>query len=42
MIEALRLMKSRGAELYILSDANTVYIETALKVNAETSRPFMI
>jgi pyridoxal phosphate phosphatase PHOSPHO2 len=32
MIEALRLMKSQGAELYILSDANTAYIETALKV----------
>ncbi|KAG0366309.1 phosphatase phospho-type [Gamsiella multidivaricata] len=31
MIEALRLMKSQGAELYILSDANTVYIETVLK-----------
>ncbi|KAG0246197.1 phosphatase phospho-type [Mortierella sp. GBAus27b] len=33
MIEALRLMKSQGAELYILSDANTVYIETALKAH---------
>ncbi|KAF9940237.1 hypothetical protein BGZ65_007712 [Modicella reniformis] len=33
MIEALRLMKSHGAELYILSDANTVYIETALKAH---------
>lgn len=32
MIEALRLMRAQGAELYILSDANTVYIETALKV----------
>ncbi|KAG0046585.1 hypothetical protein BGZ83_008243 [Gryganskiella cystojenkinii] len=31
MIEALRLMKDQGSELYILSDANTVYIETILK-----------
>ncbi|KAF9155321.1 hypothetical protein BGX21_005497 [Mortierella sp. AD011] len=31
MIEALRLMKSQGSELYILSDANTVYIETVLR-----------
>ncbi|KAI8595540.1 putative phosphatase-domain-containing protein [Dissophora ornata] len=31
MIEALRLMKSQGAELYILSDANSVYIETVLE-----------
>ncbi|KAG0210040.1 hypothetical protein BGX28_009717 [Mortierella sp. GBA30] len=31
MIEALQLMKSQGAELYILSDANTIYIETILK-----------
>ncbi|KAF9349292.1 hypothetical protein BGX26_012387 [Mortierella sp. AD094] len=31
MIEALKLMKSQGSELYILSDANTVYIETVLK-----------
>ena len=32
MIEALTLMKTHGSELYILSDANTVYIETVLKV----------
>ena len=32
MIEALRLMKDQGSDLYILSDANTVYIETVLKV----------
>ncbi|KAF9427160.1 hypothetical protein BGZ76_002444 [Entomortierella beljakovae] len=31
MIEALKLMKAQGSELYILSDANTVYIETVLK-----------
>ncbi|KAG0242745.1 phosphatase phospho-type [Mortierella sp. GBAus27b] len=31
MITALRLMKSQGAELYILSDANTFYIDTILK-----------
>ncbi|KAG0079869.1 hypothetical protein BGZ92_000857 [Podila epicladia] len=31
MIEALTLMKAHGSELYILSDANTVYIETILK-----------
>lgn len=32
MIEALTLMKAHGSELHILSDANTVYIETILKV----------
>lgn len=32
MIEALTLMKTHGSELCILSDANTVYIETVLKV----------
>ncbi|KAF9192550.1 hypothetical protein BGZ51_005347 [Haplosporangium sp. Z 767] len=31
MIEALRLMKTESSELYILSDANTVYIETILE-----------
>ncbi|KAF9343523.1 hypothetical protein BGX34_006654, partial [Mortierella sp. NVP85] len=31
MITALRLMKSQGAELCILSDANTFYIDTILK-----------
>ncbi|GJJ73641.1 pyridoxal phosphate phosphatase PHOSPHO2 [Entomortierella parvispora] len=31
MIEALRLMKDEGSDLYILSDANTIYIETVLK-----------
>ncbi|KAF9984719.1 hypothetical protein BGZ75_003719 [Mortierella antarctica] len=31
MIQALELMKSEGADLYILSDANTVYIDTVLK-----------
>ncbi|KAF9155161.1 hypothetical protein BG015_010865 [Linnemannia schmuckeri] len=30
-IEALKLMKEQGSDLYILSDANTVYIETVLK-----------
>ncbi|KAF9339751.1 hypothetical protein BGZ91_004827 [Linnemannia elongata] len=30
-IEALKLMKEHGSDLYILSDANTVYIETILK-----------
>ncbi|KAF9082460.1 hypothetical protein BGX23_012450 [Mortierella sp. AD031] len=30
-IEALKLMKEQGSDLYILSDANTVYIETILK-----------
>ncbi|KAF9907491.1 hypothetical protein EC991_010872 [Linnemannia zychae] len=30
-IEALTLMKDQGSDLYILSDANTVYIETILK-----------
>ncbi|KAF9582566.1 hypothetical protein BGW38_000055 [Lunasporangiospora selenospora] len=33
MIKALQLMKATGAELYILSDANTVYIETILKAH---------
>ncbi|KAG0098180.1 hypothetical protein BGZ93_000896 [Podila epicladia] len=33
MIEALTLMKAHGSELYILSDANTVYIETILKAH---------
>ncbi|KAF9389709.1 putative phosphatase phospho1 [Podila verticillata] len=33
MIEALTLMKTHGSELYILSDANTVYIETVLKAH---------
>ncbi|KAI1307285.1 hypothetical protein EDD11_004535 [Mortierella claussenii] len=33
MVEALKLMKSQGSELYILSDANTVYIDTVLKAN---------
>ncbi|KAG0005116.1 hypothetical protein BGZ65_011953 [Modicella reniformis] len=31
MITALRMMKSQGAELCILSDANTFYIDTILK-----------
>ncbi|KAF9273062.1 hypothetical protein BGZ68_001870 [Mortierella alpina] len=31
MIQALELMKSEGADLYILSDANTVYIDTILR-----------
>ncbi|KAF8946070.1 hypothetical protein BGZ47_001395 [Haplosporangium gracile] len=30
-IEALKLMKEQGSDLYILSDANTVYIEAVLK-----------
>ncbi|KAF9927952.1 hypothetical protein FBU30_002740 [Linnemannia zychae] len=30
-IEALTMMKEQGSDLYILSDANTVYIETILK-----------
>ncbi|KAK3846336.1 MAG: putative phosphatase-domain-containing protein [Linnemannia gamsii] len=30
-IEALKLMKEHDSDLYILSDANTVYIETILK-----------
>ncbi|ORZ26930.1 putative phosphatase-domain-containing protein [Lobosporangium transversale] len=34
MIEALKLMKSQGSELYILSDANTVYIDTILKAHS--------
>ncbi|KAF9917513.1 putative phosphatase phospho1 [Lobosporangium transversale] len=33
MIAALRLMKSQGAELCIISDANTFYIDTILKVH---------
>ncbi|KAF9425360.1 putative phosphatase phospho1 [Podila epigama] len=33
MIEALTTMKDHGAELYILSDANTIYIETVLKAH---------
>ncbi|CAO3571419.1 unnamed protein product [Mortierella alpina] len=31
IIAALRLMKAQGAELYIISDANTFYIDTILK-----------
>lgn len=32
MVELMRLAHSAGSDLVILSDANTVYIETILKV----------
>lgn len=33
VIAALRLMKAQGAELCIISDANTFYIDTILKAS---------
>ncbi|KAG9319587.1 hypothetical protein KVV02_000612 [Mortierella alpina] len=44
VIAALRLMKAQGAELCIISDANTFYIDTILKASSHRanafSRPF--